>query len=551
MRNTLLIIFATFTLIACNGGGGGSSSGGDPIPTPTPSPATTKLKALTLTQDEINIDKVGQHRLWRLTLTNPNPVPVYLVKDANLMFFQIDPTSDVGPTNPTRYAVLGGENNCMDIINNSPTPVKEYTSKPLGAGQSCSYIFNTAWAPNESESGQTNYSFKLSYRLATESDLNIFNDPGKYIYNVKTGCVEDYLTSCATGENKAINYTLLHLDQKVNFPYSFPFLNLINPIGRTGDYIWFNVARFPDSTRVSTIGRSPVKYDTNTNTLTIESLDYQYTAWDDGWTDISPFPDYTGYISWGTDWQTSTPPDYSTWAPGWRQITGLDTRSYVKADSYGSNHITYVYPVNMSNPESIHEIVSYDPLVYADYWKYSYSESLPYPVQFKGYYSDLLSVDVNGSVFGIDMDEPDKEVQYNLGCFTKNTSGGYNNWKKMDYNGFDNYYVYNYPKTTTLTGKYYYTIAYNKYVDFRYPYNERGPVYSWFYSQNLIDVNNCQISADNYFLFFLKKNETGEFDVVTGEPPAIITEKYILVWGLSGTAYVLPIDKMSNGLDGQ
>ena len=495
----LLIILLTLELVACNGGGGGSSGGDTPAPSPSPSPTPSVLQALTITQTPLNIDKVGQHRIWTLTLTNPNSVPV-TVSTTNLSqnYFNIDANTPIGPTNPIQFAMAGGNNNCLDTINKG---------LPLAANQSCTYQFNAMWAMNESNS--TDFNFNLTYFLR-----NTNND----LFYVQKNCSPIVVTPglaaipCATGTNTAIQYSLLNLTSKVNIA---PFLN--HQISMDGTNMWSSIW----DNKTNTVNRVPITYNSLNNSLTIGQINYTTTFGE------APLPygyfrlntsglsDYNSYV-YGDNAGALTPYN-GNYDSVQNQISGLDGVIYSGTGSKGINLPQYVYTVNQATNQI--------------------TAPLPAPVEFAGLYSALYAVDKDSNIFGLNGNNDGTNQHW--GCFTKN-GAGYNNWTQINENGLleFNPAVGSYVMKTTQ-GRYSQakTDAFGQdksgYCDMQSFFN--GVCSNSITSAHLIDLNTCEVSKTNYLI---------DWNLTFSS-----TKDYILVF--TGTYYVLPISKMSNGLDGQ
>ncbi|MBX9890641.1 MAG: hypothetical protein K2X94_05230 [Amoebophilaceae bacterium] len=491
----ILITLITSALFACNGGGGGSSGGDTPSPTPSPSPSPTPsvLQALTITQTPLNIDKVGQHRIWTLTLTNPNSVPV-TVSTTNLSqnYFNVDANTPIGPTNPIQFAMAGGNNNCLDTINKG---------LPLAANQSCIYKFNAMWAANES--GLTDFSFNLTYFLR-----NTNND----MFYVQKNCSPIIIppsataTPCATGTNAAIQYSLLNLTSKANIDVS-----LSPKISMDGTNMWTTNSNY------SVNNRSTLSYNNVNNSLTVGQINYTYasnanfvavntsglSAYSNGQAlgdNSGALIDYNGNIDSGQN-----------------QKYGLDGIIYSGTYSKGINLPQYVYTVNQATNQI--------------------TAPLPAPVAFAGLYSALYAVDKDSNIFGLNGNNDGTNQHW--GCFTKN-GAGYNNWTDINENGLLDFnpavgsYIMNTTQGLYSQAK---TDAFGQdksgYCDMQSFFN--GVCSNSITSAHLIDLNTCEVSKTNYLIDW---NRT-----------FISTKNYILVF--TGSYYVLPSSKLSNGLNGQ
>lgn len=512
---SILLASTTFSLVACNGGGGSSGGGSNPSPTPspTPTPISTKLQALTITQDVLNIDKVGQHRLWHLTLTNPNNSTVYLLDKmpnsdgtSGNNLFSIDATTSIGPTNPLAYAVAGGNNNCLDYINNGTG---------LTAGQSCTYTFNAQWAVNVGN--VSNYSFNLNYIMSDDlGDLT-----RQFI--VKNNCVDTgglYDYHCATGTNNSINYSLVNLNKKIHFS---------NGTGNSvftsssGNYIWY----WTYTSTTSSINRAPVSYDANSNTLILQSPDYVSTYDSVTYQIIHPSLDGSiGYLNSGVAYGNNSWTDGVGYLPllpntgsGYQYMNyGLDGQLRAATGSTSSTNSQPVYIMNQSTTV------------------FSIQSTLSSPVQFQGDSTGLYAVDANSNLFGYNS----YDNLWQWGCFTKNGSG-YDNWKKLDENGFEGFNPATHGYfTKEYNNQIYYPVYKNSYRDFL----STNSYLKVFYSDNFTDFNACQVSANNYLVEYNNGgNSMYEF---------LSTNQYVLVnSGDIGDYYYLPASFMSNGLDGQ
>lgn len=495
----ILITLITSALFACNGGGGGSSSGGDtpsPTPSPSPSPTPSVLQALTITQTPLNIDKVGQHRIWTLTLTNPNNVPV-TVSTSNLSqnYFNVDANTPIGPTNPIQFAMTGGNNNCLDTINKG---------LPLAANQSCTYKFNAMWAANESSS--TDFNFNLTYFLR-----NTNND----LFYVQKNCSPIVIppsataTPCATGNNSAIQYSLLNLTSKANIDVS-----LSPKISMDGTNMW--TANYNNNTA----NRSTLTYDNINNLLNVGQINYTIASGTGPTTNLalntSGLSGYHGANVYGNNAGVITPYN-GNYDSLQNQISGLDGIIYSGTYSKGINLPQYVYTVNQATNQI--------------------TAPLPAPVAFAGLYSALYAVDKDSNIFGLNGDNDGTHQKW--GCFTKN-GAGYNNWTEINENGLLDFnpavgsYIMNTTQGLYSQAK---TDAFGQdksgYCDMQSFFN--GVCSNSITSAHLIDLNTCEVSKTNYLIDW---NRT-----------FISTKNYILVF--TGSYYVLPSSKLSNGLNGQ
>lgn len=499
IKNIVLTLIS-LTLFACNGGGGSSSGGDTPSPTPSPSPSPTPgvLQALTITQTPLNIDKVGQHRIWTLTFTNPNSVPV-TVSTSNLSqnYFNVDANTPIGPTNPIQFAMAGGNNNCLDTINKG---------LPLAANQSCTYKFNAMWAANESSS--TDFSFNLTYFLR-----NMNND----MFYVQKNCSPIIIppsataTPCATGTNTAIQYSLLNLTSKANIDVS------VSPkISIDGTNMW--TANYNNNTA----NRSTLTYDNINNSLNIGQINYTIASGTGPTTNLalntSGLSGYHGTNVYGNNAGVITPYN-GNYDSLQNQIYGLDGIIYSGTYSKGINLPQYVYTVNQATNQI--------------------TAPLPAPVAFAGLYSALYAVDKDSNIFGLNGDNDGTHQKW--GCFTKN-GAGYNNWTDINVNGLLDFNpaVGSYIMSTTQG---LYSNARNDafglnndgYCEMQSFFN--GNCSNSITSAHLIDLNKCEVSKTNYL--------SGWNRVY------VSTQNYILVFTTNDNYYVLPSLKLSNGLDGQ
>lgn len=342
---------------------------------------------------------------------------------------------------------------------------------------------------------------------------------------VKNNCVENgglYDYHCATGTNSAINYSLVNLNKKVNFP-STMWHSVFNSL--SGNYIWY----WTYTSTTSSINRAPVSYNANSNTLTLQAPDYVFTFDSVIYNIIHPSLDGSiGYLNSGSafgnnSWTNGSGglPTLPNTGSGYQYMNyGLDGQ--LRAAATGSTSSTNSQPVYIMNQSTT---------------VFSIQSTLSSPVQFQGAGSTgLYSVDANGNLFG------SNEYNYlqQWGCFTKN-GNGYDNWKKLDENGFDGFNpaVGGVAALPKINNKVYEAVKTYKYQNF---FNQSG--YTEFAAEHYLDMNNCQISSDNYLVQYTHNSTQ------SGYVGFKVTNQYIIQNG-GGGLYVLPASFMSNGLDGQ
>lgn len=528
LQKLSLIAIGISSLVACGGGGGGSSGGSTPIPTPSPTPSpSSNLKPLVFTQDTLNIDKVGQHRLWHLTVTNPNNFDVII--DGHLPYengqvsispyLEVDPATPYGPTDPTYYAVKGGSNNCLDIINKPVTVFGENSG--LKAGQSCTYTFNALWALNIES--QTQFSFNLRYQIYESANAQ---NRGVVAANCqKLG----YGNQCLTGTNNPITYTLLNVSNKVNINNNSISMDTIS---LSGNYLW--------SQPVNTINilRKPLSYNSNTNTLTIGAVDWAKYQTSSYYDQIILTPNYNGDVAYnfngfygvtGVDGYNVLP-EQSYYGTVANTVVGRNNVVYSNWGSAGIGSFEYVYPLDTTTNTI------------------SSNNRLPDPVSFQGRGSFVAAVDVNSNILGVGF-FPEIDDWYQVaGCFIKN-GAGYNNFVKLNTSGLGDYPVqnpqinYNYPLG------FYSHATDNNYYNFSSFVYSTGPAPRTLNRRSLVDIANCRMSPDNYY------TEEGAYYQQGNASLYKPNSQFVLVYGLIGMVstdtYILPASMMSNGLDGQ
>ena len=526
LQKLSLIAIGISSLVACGGGGGGSSGGSTPIPTPSPTPSpSSNLKPLVFTQDTLNIDKVGQHRLWHLTVTNPNNFDVII--DGHLPYengqvsispyLEVDPATPYGPTDPTYYAVKGGSNNCLDIINKPVTVFGENSG--LKAGQSCTYTFNALWALNIES--QTQFSFNLRYQIYESANAQ---NRGVVAANCqKLG----YGNQCLTGTNNPITYTLLNVSNKVNLNNGET-----DTISLSGNYLWSQTYGLP------ALHRKPLTYNSNTNNLTIGSIDYTDPNSLGNGDPVDLTPNYNGNIAYsGASVSGSSVSDYYNVLPEQsyygtvaNTVVGRNNVVYSNWGSNGIGSFEYVYPLNTATNTI------------------SSNNRLPDPVSFQGYGSFVAAVDVNSNILGVGF-FPEIDDWYQVaGCFIKN-GAGYNNFVKLNTSGLGDYPVqnpqinYNYPLG------FYSHATDNNYYNFSSFVYSTGPAPRTLNRRSLVDITNCRMSPDNYY------SENGYFAPANNASAYTPNSQFVLVSGIINgvqmDTYILPASMMSNGLDGQ
>lgn len=512
LQKLSIIALGVGSLVACNGGGGssGGSTPPNPNPTPTSTPSST-LQPLVFTQDTLNIDKVGQHRIWHLTVKNPNPYSVIIhgnLPDAEGVasrydIFEIDPNTPVGPSNVIDYAIGGGgENNCIDALAG-----QNYIST-LKAGQSCTYTFDAMWAMNAEST--TQFSFKLRYLLSEE------NNPNNYGL-VQENCSQQSTYQCLNGTNNPITYTLLNVSQKVD----------VNPatsdsFAPSGDYMWHQTA--------SSTQRHPITYNANTNTLNIGSQNYSNVNGGDGVvTNYSGTMAYAGPLIFGStvsDYYMPLPEQNNGYGMDWT-IVGWNGGVYSARPSSMVGDIQYVYPLDQTTNTI------------------SFNTKLPDPVKFQGKNGGPYVINQNGSIYGLNYYSGPEGTGMAYGCFVNN-GAGYNNYTLVETNGLSDLFGgLIKPNGDDYVGGLksgYYTYAMNYGANF---HSTVGGGQKDLRVVSLLDFNTCQLSTDN---FLVASNYIGGGDIGSYIPNA----KFILLFKMLGQdVYILPASLMSNGLNGQ
>lgn len=525
LQKLSLIAIGISSLVACGGGGGGSSGGSTPIPTPSPTPSpSSNLKPLVFTQDTLNIDKVGQHRLWHLTVTNPNNFDVII--DGHLPYengqvsispyLEVDPATPYGPTDPTYYAVKGGSNNCLDIINKPATAFGENSG--LKAGQSCTYTFNALWALNIES--QTQFSFNLRYQIYESANAQ---NRGVVAANCqKLG----YGNQCLTGTNNPITYTLLNVSNKVNLNNGET-----DTISLSGNYLW------SQTFNSLVVNRKPLIYNSNNNTLNIGNTDWTKTMLGPVADAVYLTPNYNGDVAYdsigifgvtGVDGYNVLP-EQSYYGTVANTVVGRNNVVYSNWGSAGVGLFEYVYPLDTATNTI------------------SSNNRLPDPVSFQGYGAYAMAADENANIVGVGF-FPEIDDWYQVaGCFIKN-GAGYNNFTQINSSGLGNYLWnsqdnYNYPLG------FYSHATDNNYYNFSSFVYSTGPAPRILNRRSLVDIANCRMSPDNYY------SENGYFAPANNASAYTPNSQFVLVSGIINgvqmDTYILPASMMSNGLDGQ
>ncbi|MBY0244875.1 MAG: hypothetical protein K2Q03_05415, partial [Sphingobacteriaceae bacterium] len=164
------------------------------------------------------------------------------------------------------------------------------------------------------------------------------------------------------------------------------------------------------------------------------------------------------------------------------------------------------------------------------------------PVAFAGLYSALYAVDKDSNIFGLNGDNDGTHQKW--GCFTKN-GAGYNNWTDINVNGLLEFNPAVSDIISTTQGLY--SVARNDafgldhdgYCEMQSFFN--GTCSNSITSYHLVDLNKCEVSKTNYLADYGYGSNT-VFDS---------TNNYIIIYGKNNVSYVLPSNKLSNGLDGQ
>ena len=435
----------------------------------------------------MNLSKVGSHQQFTVTLQNPNTEAVSITNLA------VDSDNSTGPVYATNQVIPTGSS-CLSSVSNGELLT-------IGAGSSCTYVFQGSWGLNASTT--TQYSYSLSYGIRGLET----NNGGAVSLTCKNGTSTGY---CADNQsnNNPISYSVISTPQTTT---------AINDV--TSGYYQYGIGT-GDTSMMSINGSTKWNLSTGGGTATAIMTPLIYNSSNNTLTAGSPTT-YTNVSASGS----------------FGLSAGVTTGSNIYISGFGSTSSANLFPASGNSFSLDSQVIGLDGIVYSgSNWSnmtipnnYTYTVSgttltqLPSNVVFNNQYGHLIGVDASGNLFGVN--------NLSFGCYVKNGSN-YNAWTNINANG---YTVLNMSTLQTSNGIY--AAVQNSNVNM---YNNSNPSYEY----HLIDMNTCSISTTNYWV-------NGSWVNGLIYSPGVLqgqTSQYaILASSTDSTVYIVPLSQSAIG----